>query len=234
MLDFDSFMLQVESGLVSALERTASHIVVLAKNRAPVRHVFGGGTRPAVRLKSISEVMADRGLRAAMGLGPEHTFQRGSRVRPATVAVHLDPANHPFVASERHGVAPFLAGMPGGHLRDSSAEERLDRRGRYELGSGRANRRGYLGGRLRGEIFATPPAVEGSLISAQIISPTPYAKYQEFGTRHNAAHPFLRPALQEGTPAFIANVARAIDEAVKSGIPAGGEIVVKVMLKAQR
>lgn len=34
-----------------------------------------------------------------------------------------------------------------------------------------------------------------------------YAVYNEYGTRHMAAHPMLRPAIQETTPEFEAAVA---------------------------
>jgi HK97 gp10 family phage protein len=36
----------------------------------------------------------------------------------------------------------------------------------------------------------------------QVIVDTPYAGYQEYGTRHNAAQPFLRPAKEEAEVPF--------------------------------
>ena len=50
---------------------------------------------------------------------------------------------------------------------------------------------------------------EGSRVVASVVSPTPYAKYQEFGTRHNAAHPFLRPALLESRGEIASLISRS-------------------------
>jgi len=115
---------------------------------------------------------------------------------------------------------PDLVG--GGHqLQDEAAEARLTSRGRYELKSGRAVRGASkvvvdlgtgrifakqteherLGGGLRSTIRvirADPsmyPVIEGWLIAGD--REHDYAKYQELGTRHNPAHPFLRPRLPE-------------------------------------
>jgi len=65
-----------------------------------------------------------------------------------------------------------------------------------------------LGGRLRNEIYTTPPVRRGQWIWVWVVSPTPYARYQEFGTRHNRAHPFLRPALYEARR-FLPNAIRS-------------------------
>jgi HK97 gp10 family phage protein len=53
-----------------------------------------------------------------------------------------------------------------------------------------------LGGRLRGEIYTEESsASDRRVIKYWIISPTYYARFVEFGTRHAKAQPFLRPAL---------------------------------------
>jgi HK97 gp10 family phage protein len=52
-----------------------------------------------------------------------------------------------------------------------------------------------LGGRLRGEIYHTNATNDGGLIYADVISPTEYAKYQEYGTSRHRAQPYMRPAL---------------------------------------
>lgn len=70
-----------------------------------------------------------------------------------------------------------------------------------------------LGGRLRGEIYTTPPSRRGQYIWVWVVSPTPYARFQEFGTRHNRAHPFLRPALYDARR-YLPN---AIRSAFRSG-----------------
>jgi len=54
-----------------------------------------------------------------------------------------------------------------------------------------------LGGRLRGEIYRTGVTNEGDVYSGEVVSPTEYAKYQEYGTSNNRAHPYMRPALYD-------------------------------------
>lgn len=55
----------------------------------------------------------------------------------------------------------------------------------------------FLGGRLRSEIYSTPATRRGDVLSGEVVSPTFYAKYQEYGTSHHRAQPYMRPALYE-------------------------------------
>jgi hypothetical protein len=98
----------------------------------------------------------------------------------------------------------------------------LSSRGRYETVNARVPRRGIapsgqvfesaplfkgrVGGRLRGEIHILEPRWIGTTMWAYVQSPTPYARYQEFGSNHNRAHPYLRPALYESRKVLIAEV----------------------------
>ena len=107
--------------------------------------------------------------------------------------------------------------LPGSLMRASS-QANLSRRGRYEVRTMRAFHEGDVGGRLRDEIYATDAMVEGNRVSVRVISPTPYAKYQEFGTRHNAAHPFLRPALEESRANVVGQISAAIGRGIRAPI----------------
>jgi HK97 gp10 family phage protein len=106
-------------------------------------------------------------------------------------------------------------------LHFSAEEYGLTARGRYELRAGRAISRetialrvrgisrgglelttvSRLGGRLRATIRVEEasedqyPVIKASLLAGS--REVPYAKFQELGTRHNPAHPFLRPRLPE-------------------------------------
>jgi len=105
---------------------------------------------------------------------------------------------------------------------EASADNRLNKRGRYELrfaarddidpvterATGTksfrraATYRGAsgvetIGGRLRGEIYATQVRATASEISGEVVSPTEYSVYQEYGTVHHRAQPFMRPALYD-------------------------------------
>lgn len=119
-------------------------------------------------------------------------------------------------------------------LDDPNAERFLTSRGRNELRSGRAIRgqvrtkidlesgrifhvqteRERLGGGLKSTIRvvkADPsmyPIIEGWLIAGD--AEHDYAKYQELGTRHNAAHPFLRPRLPEWKEELPAQLKRSL------------------------
>jgi len=233
MLNFAALEETVLSMVTEALDMGANVVLERARHKAPIRKVFAGGRR-IIRYKSISEVEADRQLRKTLGLGPEFAAPpgqqrpgRGKYNRFARTVERGNLANVPFRPLERR----LTRG--GRNLAIRSLEARLSRRGRYELRSGRAAHKGYLGGRLRDEMYVESARVEGQKIISEVISPTPYAKYQEFGTRHHPAHPFLRPALHESRSEIVSGVSRAVGEAARRGIPSTGEvIVVRVFLQA--
>ena len=108
----------------------------------------------------------------------------------------------------------------------ASAQGLLTRQGQSEVKSGRAAYRAApgeplrIGGALRGSIKRTDASLSsiergkimgyvraGGESGGQIVD---YAGYQEFGTRHNRAHPFLRPALYESRSAFKENVRNSL------------------------
>lgn len=103
-----------------------------------------------------------------------------------------------------------------------NAQARLSVRGRYELATGRANYTDAegvtrLGGRLRGEIYVQNYREFEGKLTAEVISPTPYAAPQEFGTSHNRSHPFLRPALYDTRERFRTWARLAFHEMTKRG-----------------
>lgn len=70
-------------------------------------------------------------------------------------------------------------------------------------------------GRLRGSIHPTSAEVRGNVVSAEVVcdgghdgDPVPAAA--EFGTRHQAAHPFFRPAATRQAPSIADGVADAL------------------------
>ena len=119
-------------------------------------------------------------------------------------------------------------------LMEPMAEHELTARGRYELKTGRAiseknevrvdlftgklrivqTERPRLGGSLRSSIRvekADPgmyPIIKASVVAGG--GKVTYARYQELGTRHNPAHPFLRPALAHAKDELPAQVRRAL------------------------
>lgn len=67
-----------------------------------------------------------------------------------------------------------------------------------------------VGGRLRDEIFSSEIMRSGLTMYGDVIAPTEYAKYQEYGTSHHRAQPFMRPALYEMRNRFPVIVKRAM------------------------
>lgn len=111
--------------------------------------------------------------------------------------------------------------------REGSGTAQLSERGRYEVAHAEA--RGILtvgprvvvgtrqiqtarvGGHLRDDLMFEPGTNDGQdVIWASVRSETPYARPQEYGSRHNRAHPFLRPALYEARGRLLGGVSRAI------------------------
>lgn len=97
----------------------------------------------------------------------------------------------------------------------TQAEQRLSYGGRKELERRSAvyvspERHITLGGRLRDEIYLKDSTVRGTYIEIQIVSPTPYARFVEFGTRRSMAQPFLRPTLMRIAPSLKPAMERAV------------------------
>ena len=69
-------------------------------------------------------------------------------------------------------------------------------------------------GRMSGEIY-TVYDNSSPMSFFELIAPTPYAPYQEFGTWKMAAHPFMRPAMAETEASVhgvrLAGFSRAIE-----------------------
>lgn len=222
----------------AALGDGAKVVEARARNLAPIRHIFAED-RYTIRFKKVSEIERDRSIRATLGLSfegsPENPRPRTIRARPAD-AYGRRPT--PKWRERRMGVAQQHAAdyaheQTARKLGLGAQPTALDRRGAYEVRSRRAAflrwGHSYVGGRLRGEIFSTGAVIRGRRAEAWVISPTPYARYMEFGTRHNAAHPFLRPAAEESRGEVVALIA----DAVRGALPHGGanveiEVVVRL------
>jgi HK97 gp10 family phage protein len=98
-------------------------------------------------------------------------------------------------------------------FRTANVEDLLTARGQSEVKSGRAaykipgEQEARIGGALRDSIRIQEPNPDarGGKIYGYVIAGNDrayYARYQEFGTSHNRAHPFLRPALYESREHF--------------------------------
>ena len=183
---------QISTRIEAAVNETAAEAEALAVQKAPVRKVFQGSTGNAT-LQSKVEVKAEAHLRRQLGLAPGPV--RTQRTQASSV----------------HSTMALRQMSRRGQLKFHTP---LTARGRYELKVGRAAFRGpdgvTLGGRLRGEIHMVAAEGGGPRWTARVVSPTPYAKYVEFGTRHNRAQPYMRPTLEQVRESFRARCVAAV------------------------
>lgn len=219
MIDFDAIGQAIFDAAVGALGQGAEVVGTRAKQLAPVRNIFGAGYD--FRTKTPEEFSRDLQFidtktiesMAEGGIGHFGTTVTGKRP--------------PRQWHERRLSAALE------HLAEYEQDEGpLTRQGAYEVRSKRAGfstwGHTHIGGRLRGEITAMPVSITGNMAEAWVISPTPYAKYQEFGTRHNRAHPFLRPAAEESRDAVVQAIAAAVKEASQQG---GSSMEIEVVVR---
>lgn len=58
-------------------------------------------------------------------------------------------------------------------------------------------------------------AIKGSgPFSYDVVAGAEYAAYVEYGTRHNAPHPYLRPAFEQERPTFLGEMDKLLDQLV--------------------
>jgi len=236
VISFEALGQAILEAATEALGQGANVVAARAKSLAPVRRLFSDGGYN-IRFKMASEIEASRGAR-------DNAFRAGG---PPTVVQPEDPGTARTITGKRPPVhwRERRLGAASRLLADYDQEMSrrkagflaqptfLTRRGASEVRTKRATFATFqhlnVGGRLRGEIHATAPTLAGSRAEAWVISPTRYAKYQEFGTRHNAAHPFLRPAAAESRGEIVSRIAAAVTEAARTGTgKAEIEIVVRL------
>jgi HK97 gp10 family phage protein len=237
MIDFEVIAQGIFEAAVNALGQGAIIVETRAKARAPVRQIFAGSSA-GIRFKSIGEIEQNKAARSrifrpiAKARGERYRYES---VRTAKIATKAIPRrwHQRRTASADRLLAQYDAEMSRRRAGGVPQKTILSSRGASEVRTKRAKfstwQHLHIGGRLRGQIYSTSPTVSGQFAEAWVISPTEYAKYQEFGTRHNAAHPFLRPARDESRPEVIAAIAAAVKEASRTkGSNTEIEIVVRL------
>jgi len=218
-----------------------------AKRHAPVRSVFAGTPQPHIEGHE-QEDEDDPSTRYAIYNDYMRPINIGETMSKRTALVKAGrPAQWDTTSQNEHapvwwrqrrlGNLQSMASSglvePKRNIIDEPMKDMLSKRGAYEVRSMRAAwstwGHVHIGGRLRGEIYSLSPSINGHRAEAWVISPTPYAKFQEFGTRHNAAHPYLRPAAEESRDEVIGLIRAAVAEAARtSGSKAAIEIVVRI------
>ena len=235
MISFEELGQAILEAATEALGEGANIVALRAKSLAPVRKIFSDGGS-SIRFKMVSEIEESRGAR-------DNAFRAGS---PPTVVQPEDPTTARTITGKRPPVhwrerrlgaasrllVAYEAEMQARRRGYPAMKTMLTRRGASEVRTKRAVFATFqhlnVGGRLRGEIHATAPTLAGSRAEAWVISPTRYAKYQEFGTRHNAAHPFLRPAAAESRAEVVSRIAAAVTGAARTG---SGKMEIEIVVR---
>ena len=184
------------------------------KGRSSIQRVFRGHANSEIPVARVGDVTIAGDLRLV----------QGGRLKPV-----------PYLKST-HGVVKVKPPPRSGYEQFSVAEQRiyggknhsalLTSKGAYEVKSGRANytRSGEtrVGGRLKASLRSEKPTLSyrsgvhwGYVIAGggnypDGTSVTFVARMQEYGSRHNRPHPFLRPALYEARGVLRANVLSSI------------------------
>jgi len=215
-IDLSSVYAQVERVVIASVNDSARQAREEAHRLAPVRRVVAGDRRGKTRTLSVTERVSESDVRARLNIRvgraliqtqAEDRRNRSVPSNPYLRAPGKRPPRHapPEVRVASKGYA-VMAGAPA-----------LSSRGKYELQRGDAvfrsptTGRRTLGGRLRGEIRVEPDS-DLPIVKYWVVSPTPYAKFVEFGTRRSRAQPYLRPALARVRRSFADNLRRDIQK----------------------
>jgi HK97 gp10 family phage protein len=122
------------------------------------------------------------------------------------------------------GVVRLVGRRSGGFEPGEALAQRLTSRGRYEIRSGRAihreatasgNTRVRIGGALKASIGSEGVVETPSGMKVVVSAAIRYAKFVEFPTIHNAAQPFMRPALHAMRQTIPRIVAAHINRALR-------------------
>jgi HK97 gp10 family phage protein len=221
------------------MQATGKQMLARAQHLAPVRKVFQNQrniTKAAARKAQWRSATTNRFVSHRMPVGDEDDVQmlhRHNQPFSPNTRIRNRPAGPSrVIEEERGGTVPGsqLAFRKNGAFYKSrvtafqkfslqnEAGKTLNVRGRYELQSGRAffkqaNGQTTLGGRLRASIVLDDMEYTDHGMGLRLNAggeAAYYAIYQELGTRHHPAHPFLRPALDEARKYYRYYIERSL------------------------
>jgi HK97 gp10 family phage protein len=237
-MNFDELGEVILDAAARALGTGAVLVEARAKRHAPVRSVFAGTPQPSprrvkvdedqweteysdyIRELDFGEVMSDRRAMIRAGLPPrsmagvttQHAPTWWAQRRMANLQEMLDKGE--FLSRKEERQNPDQEPTTWA-LSSRGASEVRTKRALFSTGGHQ-----HIGGRLRGSIHATKAVISGRSAEAWVLAggdEAPYARFQEYGTRHNTAHPFLRPAALESQEDVAAIVGAAVRRASRTG-----------------
>jgi hypothetical protein len=209
-----------------ALEEVAAKIVADARSRAPVRKVFKEAKGHRRRFRPLTPQERSLAIRRAEAYQGYTDFQRRrsvSYLRNYARAELRRPGSRNSLSNSRTlrilGIeSPSAFGVSGvfkpradarrvrSGYDSPSLNPLLTSRGRYEVRSGRGIHREVLasgavrvqiGGKLKASIESEGVVHTDRGATIKVTAGVRYAKFVEFPTTHNAAQPFLLPALHD-------------------------------------
>ena len=225
-INIGAVLAAVEAAEVAALTRVSESIAADARGRAPVRKVFKEKPGFKRKFRDLTEAEKNLAIKRAMAFPYSTDFQKRAAVAHIRYYARAEIPRRGSANSLKNSrtlrtlgylregkFSPrvdAVASRPrspeqGGYTSDS-LNPRLTARGRYEVRSGRAvtyqaldsgHVRVQIGGRLKRSIRADPPITGDMQTTATVTAGVRYAKFVEFPTTHNAAQPFLLPALHD-------------------------------------
>jgi len=229
----------VRMGLEDAIEEAADAVAADAKQRAPIRKVFKETKGYRRKQRDLTDVERNLAIKRSTAYYANDEFRMRRSIAHlryyAKVRLHDNKsANNADVSRKARQVGIIKAGRfkaseqnagtfrnrLGGFEPGPVLKSKLTSRGKYEVRSGRAvhlaeSPRGtqfnvQIGGALKASIGPTPVHETGNGVEAEVEAAIRYAKFVEFPTIHNAAQPFLLPALAQERTRFAHRVANAI------------------------
>lgn len=218
IINVEAVLARVRDAEFAALDEVADYVAAQAKARAPIRKVFRESAGFRRRFRALTSPEQELAVRRVQRYAPYTDFEKRRTIAHIRNYARVElrrrgSANAPgtsrtlrLLGTERGG--RFTARVDarklrGGGFESATLHPLLSARGRYEVKSGRAIHREVVGGTTQVQIGGALKASIGNegvtetnngaqaIVAARIR----YAKYVEFPTTHNAAQPFLLPAL---------------------------------------
>lgn len=229
----------VRAGLRDGLNEAGDNIAANARQRAPIRKVFTERRGYRRKFRALSGAEKQQAISRAMDYYTKVQPNEFKRRRAVAHIAHYAKVQLPrrgstnavgastkmrHLGTEKNGRFTSASGsMPnraGGFEPNETLGKALTSRGKYEVRNGRAIHREpsasgnsthvQIGGALKASIgnegVTETPNGSKVTVSAAIR----YAKYVEFPTIHNAAQPFLLPALHDERGKLVGTIASAI------------------------
>lgn len=219
VLNIQRIMALVEAAEYDALDEVGDIVAADARSRAPVRKIFKERKGYRRKFRPLTSAEKSIAIRRALAYPHYSDFERRRSVAHiqhyARAELRRPGSANSLARSRQLRVLGYSQGgrftarvdavRSGRGFESASLNPLLTSRGRYEVKSGRAIHHQasatgaastvHAGGRLKASIGAEGVVQKDRGAEVRVSARVRYAKFVEFPTTHNAAQPFLLPAL---------------------------------------